>query len=310
MSTRPATAVAVGSTSDEHLRSVVDRLVRPDVAIFDTAAMSERQFVMGPGYLQLGELRLSSETPVRGWLRRLAPPDWQRGIVLESHEAAVKTAWLSLLVSITRCCGVRWLTELDAMLSAENKLVQAVTAMELGIATPQTIVTNDPAELKAAFPEEFIIKPLGPGHFYEDDEARVVYTTVLHHDAPELATLGTAPFLAQRKLDARQHLRVVTVRQRLWAASIEGHDWPLDWREAAGAHSAFVSTEPPAEVVRGAMALAERLNLGYSSQDWLLCDDGCYVVDINPAGQWLFLPEPIASSVAGAIAAWLGGGVP
>lgn len=44
----------------------------------------------------------------------------------------------------------------------------------------------------------------------------MVYTTMLHHDAPELATFGTAPFLAQRKLDARQHLRVVTVRS--WKA--------------------------------------------------------------------------------------------
>ncbi len=272
--------------------------------------MSEQPFVMGPGYLQLGELRVLSEAPVRGWLRRLAPPDWQRGLVLESHEAVVKAAWLSLLVSITRCCGVRWLTELDAMLSAENKLVQAVAATELGIAIPETIVTNDPAELKAVFADEFVIKPLGPGHFYEDDEAHVVYTTVLRHDAPELATLGAAPFLAQRKLEARRHLRVVTVRRRLWAASIEGQDWPLDWREAAEAHSAFVPSEPPAEVSKGAIALAERLELGYSSQDWLLCDDSCYVVDVNPAGQWLFLPEPIASSVAGAVAGWLSGETP
>ena len=196
------------------------------------------------------------------------------------------------------------------MLNAENKLVQAVAATELGIATPRTLVTNDPAELKEAFPEEFIIKPLGPGHFYEGDEARVVYTTVLQHDSPELATLGTAPFLAQCKLEVRRHLRVVTVLKRFWAASIEGPSWPLDWREAAEAHSAFVPTEPPAEVATGAVALAEHLHLGYSSQDWLICDDGCYVVDVNPAGQWLFLPEPIASAVADAIATWLGGGAP
>ena len=310
MNPRPATAVAVGSTYDEHLRAVTDRLDQSSLAIFDASTLSDDRFILRPGYMQVGDLQLSSETPVRGWLRRLAPPDWQHGVVLESHEAAVKTAWLALLVSIARTCGVRWLTELDALVRAENKLVQSAAATELGIATPETIVTNDLAEIKENFPEEFVLKPLGPGHFYEGDEALVVYSTVLRHDAPELETLGAAPFIAQRRLDARRHLRAVTVNDRLWTASIEGADWPLDWREAADAHSAFVPSEPPDEVAAGSLALATLLNLGYSSQDWLLCDDGCYLVDVNPAGQWLFLPEPIACSVAAAIAAWLAGRSP
>ncbi len=91
--------------------------------------------------------------------------------MLESHEAVVKAAWLSLLVSITRTCGVQWLTGLDALVTAENKLVQSMAATQLGIATPETIVTNDLTELTAALPEEFVIKPLAP----------VTSTTVTRH---------------------------------------------------------------------------------------------------------------------------------
>lgn len=308
MTDRSALAVVVGSVSDEHLLAVINRLPRDDVAIFDAETLSGADFLLLPGSVRIGELQFSAAKPVRGWLRRLAPPDWQRGLVLESHDAVVKAAWLSLLISIARTCGVQWLTEPEALVGAENKLVQAIAAKQLGIATPETIVTNDPDELRGAFHEEFVIKPLGPGHFYDGEDARVVYTTVLHRDSPELAHLRTAPFLAQRKLTAIKHLRVVTVLDRIWGAEIDGNDWPLDWRSAANAHSAFVAAKLPTAVADGALLLVDHLKLGYSSQDWLICEDGCYVVDINPAGQWLFLPEPIASSVAEAIARWVGGG--
>ena len=206
----------VGNRDDEHLIGVLDRLDADDMAVFDAATLSKADFSLQSGRFRIGALEFSDEQPVPGWLRRLSPPDWQRGVVLESHDSAVKTAWLSLLVSITRTCGVSWLTELDALVAAENKLVQATAARRLGIATPDSIVTNDKSELEAAFPDEFVVKPLGPGHFYEEDKALVVYSTVLRHDSPELAALGAAPFLAQRRLQALQHLRVVTVRGQMW----------------------------------------------------------------------------------------------
>jgi glutathione synthase/RimK-type ligase-like ATP-grasp enzyme len=273
--------------------------------ILDAATLSNANFTLQIGALRVGALELSDTGPVPGWLRRLSPPDWQRGVSLESHESAVKAAWLALIVAITRTCGVSWLTELDALVAAENKITQMTVARQLGVPVPETIVTNDTNALAAAFPDGFVIKPLGPGHFYQGDKALVVYASVLRPDSPELAALGAAPFLVQRRLRALQHLRVVTVRDQVWAAALDADNWPLDWREASAAHKSFEPAVPPVEVAHGAAALTTSLKLGYSSQDWLVCRDGCYVVDINPAGQWLFLPEPIATSVSQAIAHWL-----
>jgi hypothetical protein len=50
------------------------------------------------------------------------------------------------------------------------------------------------------------------------------------------------------------------------------------------------------------------MGVAYSSQDWI--DDGApepAFIDLNPAGQWLFLPESIAGAVTEAIAAHLTG---
>lgn len=54
------------------------------------------------------------------------------------------------------------------------------------------------------------------------------------------------------------------------------------------------------------VTISRRLGLGYSSQDWILTPDYEEVLlDVNPAGQWLFLPESIGSEVSRAIATWL-----
>lgn len=47
------------------------------------------------------------------------------------------------------------------------------------------------------------------------------------------------------------------------------------------------------------------MNVGYSSQDWVETGAGKYFLDLNPSGQWLFLPAPVSVEVTNALAAWL-----
>jgi glutathione synthase/RimK-type ligase-like ATP-grasp enzyme len=248
-------------------------------------------------------LRLAG--PVRGWVRRLAPPDWQRGVVLESHEAALKTAWLSLLSAIIRTTGVHWLTELETLISSENKMVQYTAATAAGALTPKTVVCSDAATALRVVGEPLVLKPLGPGHFYEQGLPHVLHTSEAASDAPELAALDTVPFIAQERLGVRRHLRVVTVRRHCWAAALDARGVPLDWRGDTEAHGAFEPTETPQQVREAALRLTALLRLGYSSQDWVETADSYRFLDLNPSGQWLFLPEPVARQVTSAVAAWL-----
>lgn len=312
--TATAEAVVIGSHEDPHVEAALKELRSRVVVVVDAASISEREFVLrdgsftvGPGTESGERLELDPTFRAQGWIRRLAPPDWQRGLVVDSHDAAVKTAWLSFLVAAIRTCAVNWLTDIDALVTAENKLVQHATARRLGLPTPETIVCSDAATARAALGDHIILKALGTGHFYEGDESFVIYTTEVTPDGPELGALATAPFIAQRQLRPRSHLRVVTVRDRLWAGGIKADDLPVDWRQDPGAHMSFEEVDPPNEVSRGARALATELSLGYSSQDWLVCADGCFVVDVNPAGQWLFLPDSVSIGVTGAISNWLMG---
>lgn len=212
--------------------------------------------------------------PVRGWVRRLAPPEWQRGVVLESHEATVKTAWLTLLTGVIRTSGVRWLTELQPLIASENEIVQYTAATAAGVVVPKTVVCSDAATARRVVGDPLVLKPLGPGHFYEQQVPYVVYTSEVAGDAEELGALGTVPFLAQQRLQARRHLRVVTVRHQAWAASLDARGRSLDWRVDSAAHQAFEPAEICQQLREAALGLAVSLGLGYSSQDWVETADG------------------------------------
>ena len=46
-----------------------------------------------------------------------------------------------------------------------------------------------------------------------------------------------------------------------------------------------------------AIHLAKALGIGYSSQDWLGVGNQRFFIDLNPGGQWLFLPPETSGPV-------------
>ncbi len=277
--------------------------------VFDVDALSESVFSYDEDRLVLElegvEWVLSPTTLVRGWARRLAPQDWQRGVALGSRQAVEKTAWLSLLGAIVRSPMVEWLTDVDHALIAENKLYQLEVAARAGVAVPKTIVTNNPRAVSEFSAGRSIVKPLGPGHYFEEEEARVFFTQPYSNDNNEALAEG-APFIIQERLEAITHLRVVSVGRRVWVTGLHADGLPLDWRESEAAHSSFEVVVAPDEVSFGALEVNRGLGLAYSSQDWILTASGkCFLIDVNPGGQWMFLPEPTATEIARAIADWL-----
>lgn len=301
----------VGSNDDPHVSAVLASTSARPVLVIDVATFAARSYALEDGYLRVDDapgketVEIGGDWNVRGWIRRIAPPEWQRGLAVESHEAAVNTAWLALLTAAVRTCGVTWLTGLDALVAAENKLVQQAAARKVGAWTPPTIVTSDANAAQDALGDDIVLKPLGPGHFFEDGKPRVVYAAAVSSSDRELGALASAPFLAQRRIHARRHLRVVTVQDSVWAAELDASSHTMDWRADPDAHRRFTSITVAEDVSVAALAVAAQLGLGYSSQDWVLADDGPYLLDVNPAGQWLFLPPETARPVTMALGDWL-----
>lgn len=299
----------VGSRSDPHVQAVVERLNRPPV-VFDADELGQAEFAIRPESIELNTSTggFATAKTWRGWLRRLAPPDWELGVEIGSHDAAVKASWLAVVAAIARHPGGTWLTDLDSLTSAEGKLHQYSIASRQGIQSPATIVTNRPDSARS-MGDDLIAKPIGPSHFRDaDGDWRSVFTEPFDAVSPaDQALLRSAPFLIQHRVEATAHLRIVTVGSRAWAFELDASGMPMDWREDARGHREWRAAAYDGQRT-AAIQLALAMSVGYSSQDWIVCADGsCVFVDLNPSGQWLFLPSPESDQVSDALAAWLQG---
>lgn len=299
-------SILVGARHDPHVAAIAD-ILRDHAFVVDVESIRRGTFEMSPSRMRIenddGSILLQPGTT--GWIRRLSPLNWEVGTRIGSHDAAVKSSWLALLATVLRNPNVAWLSSLDSTNSAENKLTQYTVAQSLGLQVPRTLVTNS-AETLSALPANLVAKTLGPGHYKADDETwRTVFTESFDPERPEdLMLLGGPPFIVQERIDARAHLRVVTVADRAWSFALDAASLPIDWREVDEAHDSwewFRDRDMESDAIR----IAAALNLGYSSQDWIESDSGRYLVDLNPSGQWLFLPEPKSREVSQAIAEWL-----
>nr|MDT0664925.1 hypothetical protein [Micromonospora sp. DSM 115978] len=105
----------------------------------------------------------------------------------------------------------------------------------------------------------------------------------------------------------RRHLRVVTVGSQAWAAALDADKLPVDWRLEDRAHDEFVAVADPASLrtCAAAVRLADQMRVRFSSQDWIDTGSRLVFLDLNPAGQWLFLPDSVSTPVTTAIANWL-----
>ena len=292
----------VGDPADPHVRAVLARMTAPATVIDAAAILALPVSLTAEGLTVHGE-RITAR---RGWLRRLAPDGWAEHLNAPGVDAAVRASAVSTLAAIARDERTSWLTKLDNLGAAENKPFQYRRAAAGGVPVPRWIVTTSVDDVPTE--GSWVSKPLGPGSFIDGDgRGRIVPTSAL--DVSEPWVVAGAPFVVQARVEAHTHARIVTVRDRAFSATLPADDLPLDWRLDSAAHRSFSAVPVPDSIHELALIAAQSVGVGYTAQDWIRGHDGTWwLVDLNPAGQWLFLPEDVAGPVTLAISRFLDGG--
>jgi glutathione synthase/RimK-type ligase-like ATP-grasp enzyme len=218
----------------------------------------------------------------------------------EWHEA-VNGLWLLL-------ADARWMNVPSRDELASRKARQLAVAADIGLTVPRTLMTSDPERARA------FIETVGVGRtIYKTfaatplvwRETRIVRETEL----AELEAVRVAPVIFQEYVEADADLRVTIVGERVFTIAIHAAatTYPADFRMSLG-EARTEATELPDDVEGRLRELMARLGLAYGAIDLRRTPAGEHVfLEINPAGEFLFVEERTGQPIGQAVADWLAG---
>lgn len=194
---------------------------------------------------------------------------------------------------------------------AENKQLQLQVARELGLDTPRTLTTTDPAAVRAfakTCDDGMVTKMLSSFAIYEEGKELVVFTNpVKPEDLADLSGLRLCPATFQELLSKSLEIRVTVVGQYVMSAAVDSqvseratHDWRRDgvrmiqdWRPY----------QLPSEVEEKILRLMDYFSLNYGAIDIILTPDNRHVfLELNPSGEFFWLEQTPGLPISGAIA--------
>jgi hypothetical protein len=306
--------LVISHPHDDHASAVLDELRRQGASafLFDLSNFPRHACLSLAYSAQVPAafiLRPESGRPVdltscrAVWWRRpqrfeidpaIADPDKRAFAYNECHEA-ISGLWEAL--------DAFWINPPRLDDAAAKKSLQLRAASEVGLVIPQTLITNDPEDARAFIASIGAARTIYKAFSATERDWRE--TRLLHpNELPLLDHVRLAPVIFQEYVPAEVDLRVTIVGSHQFPAAIRAREggYPFDYRIDMGT-ARIEPTILPVDVQRALGRLMERLGLVYGAVDMRRTPDGQHVfLEINPAGQWLFVEEqteqPITRTLA------------
>ncbi|HEX6201836.1 MAG TPA: MvdD family ATP-grasp ribosomal peptide maturase [Thermoanaerobaculia bacterium] len=299
----------------DHVRDLGHRAVRLDTDLFPTEVRlalheddaGQRMLLTPPG----GEaVDLTAVTAI--YYRRFNPGARIPAALDPQLRAPSMEESRRTLLGLMASLDAFRLDPYDTVKHAMNKQLQLKLARRAGLAVPRTLITNDPAAVRAfaaECPRGMVTKMMGSFAVYDaEGREQVVFTSpVGEDDLADLSGLDLCPMTFQERVEKRLELRVTVVGHRLFTAAIDPTVSPgtaVDWRREGAARVAdWEPFELPAEVAGKLLAVCTALGLEYGALDVILTPEGRYVfLEVNPSGEYFWLEETPGFPISRAIA--------
>ena len=325
MITEDIDVLLVTTRIDEASDAVTDALKRDGIKFYrlnteDLPLGAKSSCAFRPGTRRLSwhseDRVVSLDTVKCVWFRRQRLPSLPPDTVPAHAEYCLRESqWFlrGLLWNLAeQIPEANWMSPPADIQRAESKMLQLQVAGAVGLACPETLIANNPDEIRAFFNRQggrVVVKPLRLGYFDYGHVQTAAYTSAV--SAADLASdeaLKAAPVIYQRHLEKRWDIRVTIVGESIYAAAIHSQKAAsarVDWRrtDVDLEHTEHVL---PEEIAKACHRLMKMLNLRFGAIDLVLTPHGQYFfLEINPNGQWLWIEDKLGYPITNRIAKWL-----
>lgn len=203
----------------------------------------------------------------------------------------------------------RWMNHPAREAVASHKVQQLSRAQEIGFAIPDTLVTQEPTELRKFFKlhsGRVIAKPMSIGHISRkgDGVDSLIFTNrVSFEDVVNCDELTECPTLFQAEIQKHSDIRITVVDGEINAVELtaqdpDGHQ-RCDIRRNHMEDVQHTSIQLPEVIRERVLALVRSYGLRYSAIDMAVSDRGDWIFfEINPNGQWAWMDLKGASDIA------------
>ncbi len=217
---------------------------------------------------------------------------------------------------IFRTLECLWVNHPAAQNEASIKVHQLKIASRSGLQVPESIITNDPEQAERFYEKHRqkviykLIDELSSGQFPATEVPRGMPTMkVRPADLSHFDQVRHSLHFFQRQVEKVADIRVTVVGEEIFAGRIESQqgtgkvDFRLDYSVPV------LNWELPPDLAQDCLKLMRLLGLNYGALDFCLDEAGQHIfLEINPAGQFLWLEEALGQPISAALAQLLSGG--
>jgi glutathione synthase/RimK-type ligase-like ATP-grasp enzyme len=201
-----------------------------------------------------------------------------------------------------------WVNDILRDAAASHKPWQLELAKQLGLRVPDTLMTNDPVAAKTfwqKYPGSVVYKCfVETYHSWRE-------TRILKPEEEKLAgNIRLAPVIFQEYIPAAVDLRITAIGPKLMAA--EAHSQQGEYKIDVRLNNdiPYKPHQLPDDVERKLLKMMRRMGLEYGAIDMRLTPEGEYVfLEVNPAGQFLYVEYAAGIPISRELAAHLATGV-